>query len=298
MSAELRIEPVQTGRNVFQVWNEILKNRPEVVRQTAKVYAERPHGTSDMQSVEVLPRERILWSDNSLSFYGQPREVKAIGAQVELRPDNFDPTIDYSGAGRWFNEGDFLDIDPEHSKSFIFADFESEPSPELLDLTIKTLDGWNSDWYLLDSGGSFHLVINKLVDSKDLPKYYGQLIMDMSKNLSPVKSKLYGYIGKYLIENTDDKHKLKLWVDDVLEKFGHGDKHSDNAKLVFPIDVRYIAHVLDGLIKETVNEGYLRVSEKHGSVPILIAQQINGQVIIYQPQDDPFNRSQPRLPNF
>jgi hypothetical protein len=289
MSAELRTEPVQAGRNVFQVWNEILEKRPEVVRQTAKVYVERPHGTSDVQVVEVLPRERILWSDSSQSFFGQPGEIKAIGAVVELRPDDFDPTVDYTGADRWFNEGDSLDMDPKRSKSFIFADFESEPSPELLDLTIKTLDGWNSDWYLL---------INKLIDSKDLPKYYGQLIMDMSKNLSPVKSKLYGHIGKYLIENADDKHKLKLWVDDILEKIGHSNEHSENSKLVFPIDLRYIAHVLDGLVGDTINEGYLRVSEKHGSVPVLIAQQVNEQVIIYQPEDDPFNRSQPRLPNF
>lgn len=298
MSAELKTKSVRTGKDVFQVWKEILEKRPGIVRQTAKVYAERPHGTGAVQYIEVLPIERILWSDSSQSFYGQHRETKAIGAHVELRPVDFDLTIDYSGAGRWFNEGDFLDIDPKHSKSFIFADFESEPTPELLDLTIKTLDGWNSDWYLFDSGGSFHLVINKLIETKDLPKYYGQLIMDVSKNLSPVKSKLYGHIGKYLIDNADDKHKLKWWIDDVLEKFGHGDKRPDSAKLVFPIDVRYIAHVLDGLINDTVNQGYLRVSEKHGSVPVLIAQQINGQVIIYQPRDDPFNRSQPRLPNF
>ena len=173
MSAELRTEFVQMGKDVFQVWSEILEKRPEVVRQTAKVYAQRPHGTGDVQCVEVLPIERILWSDSSQSFYGQPSKIKAIGASVELRPTDFDPTIDYSGAGRWFNEGDFLDIDPKHSKSFIFVDLESNPSPELLDLTIKTLEGWNSDWYLLDSGGSFHLIINKLVDSKDLPKYYG-----------------------------------------------------------------------------------------------------------------------------
>jgi hypothetical protein len=190
-----------------------------------------------------------------------------------------------------------LEIDQKRSKSFIFVDFESHPGPELLELAIKTLKDWSSDWYLFDSGGSFHLVIDKLVELKDIPKYYGQLIMDMAKNMSPTKSKLYGHVGKYLIENSNDKHKLKLWTSSVLEKFGHIDEGSKNGKLVFPIDMRYIAHVLEGLENGTINEGYLRVSEKHGSVPVLIAQQRDNQIITYEIDDKTFNRLQPRLPS-
>ncbi|MDO8609029.1 MAG: hypothetical protein Q7R95_00620, partial [bacterium] len=154
------------------------------------------------------------------------------------------------------------------------------------------------DWYLFDSGGSFHLVIDKLVELKDIPKYYGQLIMDMAKNMSPTKSKLYGHIGKYLIENADNKKNLKQWINSVLEKFGHVDEGSANGKLVFPIDMRYIAHVLEGLENGTINEGYLRVSEKHGSVPVLIAQQVSGQIKTYEFDDNLFHRLQPRLPKF
>lgn len=298
VDSEQKCLPAYAYTDVFQVWGEILEKRPKIVKQTAKVYAKRPHGVTPVQQTEVLPIERILWSDNSSSFFGQAGDIKAIGASVELRPDDYDPTINYSGSYRWFCEGDSLVIDRKHSKSFIFLDFESEPSNELLNLTIKTLKSWNSDWYLFDSGGSFHLVIDKLVDHKELPIFYGQLIVDMSKYLPNVKRELYSHIGQYLIENADDVQKLKLWVLDILEKIGHHDERSDKAKLVFPIDLRYIAHVLGGLIREDNNEGYLRVSEKHGSVPVLIAKQIKCKVITYQPADLIFNRKQLRLPNF
>jgi hypothetical protein len=289
---------VNTLPTVFDVWQGILDKRPEIVRQTVKLYSNRPHGAPDDQRVEVLPIERIKWSHDELQFFGNHPDVKAIGATVEVRPRDFDPQIDYSGADRWFNGGDILDIDPRHQKSFIAFDFESPPSNELLQLTINSLKDWGMDWYLLDSGGSFHLVIDKLVNPKDLPKYFGQLIMDISKNLSYPKAKLYGHIGKYLILNSDNPRNLTKWADSVLEKFGHVDDHPDSGKLVFPIDMRYLAHVIQAFAKGNVDEGYLRVSSKHGSVPVLIAQQVDGKVIVYECQDDPFDRRQPRLPGF
>lgn len=297
MLAEQEITTVQLDEylTVFDVWKKILEDRPEVVRQTAKVFAEHPHGQFDDQDVHVLPIERIKWSDDEKNFFGNYPDVKAIGSVVETRPENFDPEIDYSGAGRWFNEGDILDIDPDHQKSFIMVDLESPPNQELLQLTIKTLKDWRSDWYLMDSGGSFHLVINKLVDQKDLPKYFGQLIMDMARNLNPVKSKFYGHIGNYLIENSNNKGELKKWAESVLDTFGHMDEPLSE-KFVFPIDMRYLAHVIESICRGTIDEGCLRVSSKHGSVPILKALQVNKQVTVFEYKNDPFNRKQLSLP--
>ena len=288
----MRAETIEVSRppDVFDTWNKILTERPEVVKQTVKTYNARPHGAPDDQTVVVVPRERIVTVDNELFFFGNGSDVKSIGAFVEVRPDDFDPTLDYSRANRFINEGDILEIRPENQKSFVFVDFESPPSQESLQLILTSLKDWESDWYLLDSGGSFHLVINKLVDPKILPKYYGQLIMDISKNLSWPKSSLYGHIGKYLIENYNNPKKLKAWAASVLEIFGHIDDPSDTNKLVFPIDMRYFAHVVEAISNGTFDESYLRVSSKHGSVPVLIAQQTEGKVLIYKCQDDPFDR--------
>jgi len=289
---------VDTLSTVFDVWKRILEKHPEVVKQTAKVYANRPHGETADQQVEVLPRERIVWSDDERSFWGQPNEIKAIGARVERRPQDYDSRIDYSGAGRWFNDGDVLDIDKGHERSFVMIDFESEPSKELLELTFKTLKDWRSDWYLLDSGGSFHLIIDKLVSPEILPKYFGQLIMDLARYLQSTKSMLYGHLGKYLIENCNDKRKLRLWIEDVLEKFGHKDEPINSGRLVFPIDMKWIAHVIEAIIDNNHNDGYLRVSSKHGSVPVLIAQQVEEHITIFQSSNASFNRNQPRLLGF
>jgi hypothetical protein len=288
---------VNTLLTVFDVWHKILENRPEVVKQNVHIYSNSPHGQPKYSEFTILPIERIRWSNDETSFYGDGTCLKAIGEAVEVRPKDYNPTLDYSGAGRWFNDGESLEINTEHHKSFVMVDFESPPSKELLQLTIDTLKDWNMDWYLLDSGGSFHLVIDKLVDPKDLPKYFGQLIMDMSKNLSYQKAKLYGHIGKYLILNSDNPKNLMKWVESVLETFGHVDEPV-SSKLVFPIDLRYVAHVVKSICNDAIDDGNLRISPKHGSVPVLIAQQVDGKVIVYECQDDPFDRRQPRLPGY
>jgi len=188
---------VETPITVFEVWKNLLENHPEVVRQTSKVYANHPHGQTADQEITVLPRERIVWSDDALQYYGQPNEIKAIGARVQILPPDFDPRLEYSGAYRFFCDGEALTIDPKNERSFIFFDFESHPSQELLDLTLRSLKRWNMNWYLLDSGGSYHLIIDKLVKPEATPKFYGGLIMDMAENLPTEKSIFYGHIGKY-----------------------------------------------------------------------------------------------------
>jgi len=292
----MSIEQVENYSTVFQVWGNILEKRQEVVRQTAKVYAARPHGQAGDQLATVLPRERIVWNLDETSFWGQPNEIKSIGAHVEVRPLDFDPTIDYSGAGRWFNEGDSLDIDPHNDKAFILVDCESPPTTEMLNLCLGALSGWNTDWYILDSGGSFHIIIDKLVSLDSLPKYFGQLIMNMAYELGPVKSKFYGHIGKYLIDYSNDVPKLKAWANSIRDKFGHTEDPISAGKLIFPIDLRYIAYVIDALADGRDDEGYLRLSSKHGSVPVLKAQQVDGRVTIFESENDPFNRKQLSLP--
>lgn len=142
---EVRVVTVAETLNVFDVWERIIEKHPEITRFTVKPYIYQPHGFPDISTPIVVPRERIEWGLDADSFYGQPFETKSIGARVEVRPDDYDPQIDYSGAGRWFNEGDFLTINPERSRSFLFVDMESIPGIEMRELCIKTLRDWPYD---------------------------------------------------------------------------------------------------------------------------------------------------------
>jgi len=293
----MSIEQVENYPTVFQVWEQILEKHQEVVKQTAVNYAHHAHGQPYEESTEILPRERIIPGGlDEISFWGQPSLVKAIGAHVEVRPSNFDPTLDYSGSGRWFNDGDFLEIDPPNGKAFVFVDCESPPTTEMLNLCLRVMSRWTTDWYILDSGGSFHIIVDQLVPLKSLPKYFGQLIKDVAYELGPVKSKFYGHMGKYLIDNSDNKEKLGKWAKEVSEKFGHIEDSINSGKLVFPIDLRYVARIMDALANDQGDAGYLRLSSKHGSVPVLKAQQVNGEITIFESENDPFKRKQLTLP--
>lgn len=300
MSAEQETSVVQPDEylTVFDVWERILNKHPEIVKQSAVGYIPQAHGQTVIEEAVVLPRERITWDldDGERGFYGQGGYQKAIGAQVEIRPYNYDPEIDYSGSGGWFNDGESLNIDPNSERAFIFVDIESSPNKETLELFIKTLKDWGKDWYLLDSGKGSHLIIDHLTSPKDLPRFFGQLIMDVAKELGPIKSKLYGHIGKYLIDNYDDSEKLESWARDTLEKFGHIEDPINLGRLVFPIDMRCIAHHIEKIASNRSDLICLRVGTKHGSVPILKALQVDRQVIVFEKKNDPFDRKQLSLP--
>lgn len=300
MLAEQEIATVQPDDylTVFDVWERILNRRPEIIKQPAVMYTQIPHGQIANEQVEVLPIERIVWDLDSgeSGFYGQAGFQKAIGARVEIEPLGLDSTLVSPEAGRWFNDGETLTIDPHHEKSFVFVDLESKPSNETLELFIKALKNWETDWYILDTGNGSHLIIDHLTPSKDLPKYYGQLIMDVARELGPVKSKLYGHIGRYLIENSGDDHKLGAWAKDIIEKFGHIEDPVSSGRLIFPIDLRYVAHTIEKIIINRPDLICLRVGAKYGSVPILKALQVDRQVTVFEYKNDPFDRKQLSLP--
>lgn len=300
MLVEQRVNTIQPDKHltVFDVWKRILDRHPEIVKQPAVMYSQIDHGQTANDQAEVLPRERIVWDLDSgeSGFYGQAGFHKAIGAQVEIGSPDLDPTLASPEAGCWYNDGETLTIDPLSERSFIFVDLESEPNKETLGLFIKALKNWEMDWYIMDTGGGSHLIIDHLTPSKDLPKYYGQLIMDVAKELGPVKSKLYGHVGKYLIDNYEDNEKLGKWAKDILEKFGHIEDPVSLGKLVFPIDLRYVAHTLEKITSGQFDRTCLRVGAKHGSVPVLKALQVDGQVTVFEYQNDPFNRKRLSLP--
>jgi len=295
MAVEFVERNIENPITVFDVWKEILTKHPEIVRQTIKLYVNHPHGQTVDQTIEVLPRERILWSDSESGFYGNDRLTKAIGARVEVLPEDFDPEIDYSWAERWF-DGEHLEISKDRERSLIFVDFESNPTPKTTDMIVNTMSKWNTDWYLLDSGGSYHLVIPILAKLEQLPIYYGGLIRDFSKNLSPPRNQFFSAIGGYLIENFRNRNNLRLWNREIIKMVGHIESAHLSGDYVFPMDLRYIAHVLDALVEDDKNEGYLRVGSKHGSVPVLVDKRVGHFVLNYKYQNSIFERKQIPLP--
>lgn len=300
MSTENEVTTIHLNDNltVFDVWQILLKRKhPEIVKQAVVLYESAPHGQSVTKRTEILPRERIVWDLNGgeEAFYGEPGLQKAIGAQVEV---NYclDPNLVSPEASRWFNDGETLVIKPDKEKSFIFVDIESGPNSYSLDLLVRALKNWKIDWYILNSGNGLHLIIDHLVPSKNLPKFYGQLIMDVAWELGSPKSMLYGHIGKYLIENCGNDKKLMVWTNDILSTVGHVDDSITQGKYVFPIDLRYIAHSIDDITRGQAELVCLRVSSKHGFIPTLLASQINRSVTIFEYEQDPFRGKQPSLP--
>lgn len=294
--------PVLTKNSTaFEVWQNIFAVHPEVTKFTAIEYSIRPHGQSAIPEIRVLPREEIDWGNrNTNQFWGRVGDTTmstAIGAKVEVRPKDYEPRLDYSQAGRYFNDGELLEIKHDREKSFVLLDFESRPGPELISLATTVLSRTKENWYLLDSGNSYHLIIDKLVSPLQLIEFYGQFIIAVSEQLPPIKGNFYKLIGQYLLDNSCDCIKLNLWIKEVLGNFGHLGEPVSSGKLVFPIDMRWVAHVIKAIIFDDINDSYLRVSRKHESVPVLIAMQENEQKTIFGSECEVFNH-QPTLTDF
>jgi len=286
---------------VFEIWQNIFAVHPEVTKFSAIEFLVHPHGQSTIPEIRVLPREEIDWGNRDTNQFwgrvGDTTTTTAIGARVEVRPKDYESGLDYSQTGRYLNNGELLEIKHDREKSFILLDFESRPGQELISLTTAALSRTKENWYLLDSGNSYHLIIDKLVSPLQLIESYGQFIVAVSEQLPPVKGNFYKLIGQYLLDNSCDCRKLNLWINEVLKNFGHLGEPVSSGKLVFPIDMRWVAHVINAIIFDDINDSYLRVSRKHGSVPVLIAMQENGQKTIFASESEVFNH-QPMLTDF
>lgn len=125
--------------------------------------------------------------------------------------------------------------------------------------------------------------------------------MDMAWYLPRSKSIFFGHIGKYLMDNWQDVEKIRKWARDIRQTFGHIEEKSQlNGKYCFPMDLRYLAYIFLGFDPDNptakIDEGYLRVSPKYGSIPVVSAMQIDQRVTTVQYTRDPFERRQLLLP--
>ena len=300
MSIE-ELRPIESLKAAPEMWDEILRHHPEVRYLFLATYMARPHGISERKSNEVLLVE-------SLDILSRPwfpkREsiaLSAISSLVGLEPNEKYDMAETKVA--WVNIPGSDDCPYRFvPQSFVLLDLEVSPSGENSKRIVLSLSSLEDDWYLLDSGGSYHLIVDKLVEPQDLPKYWGKIINLFATYTNA--SNLAGMvgIGNGLIDNFNNRRWLRALARDLKEDFGHIDD-SDFSKDVFLIDLRHLAisinELVDFLETEEVKKGFcfLRTSNhpKYPSPPLLIAQKSGKKVIIYKSENSSFQDRERQL---
>ncbi|PIZ60772.1 hypothetical protein COY20_00840 [Candidatus Shapirobacteria bacterium CG_4_10_14_0_2_um_filter_40_12] len=172
------------------------------------------------------------------------------------------------------------------------------------------------NWSLLDSGGSYHLVLdNRGFNAGQLIQTYAELIQLFSPDSSIVNrnvAELFAQditLGSELIDipfgdtMIRDQEMIRQACYRVLQDFRHPDTPNDGRPTFF-LDIRFIAHAILQILKfyngNTDSFGTLRITagKNYSSPPVLIARSIEHQVALYKYSQAPFVRLQQRLPGF
>lgn len=188
------------------------------------------------------------------------------------------------------------DCDPvyfENPKSFIFLDIEYGGS-NALKVINESLRNMDNDYYIFNSGGGLHVVIDKLVSLDKLPREYGKILVNFG--LAQNSFGLFDW-GNLLMQAGPDHEKINQWCTDVLSNCGYKNQAVKDYKEVYLIDLRHLAHSLlrleknvkykkhttnicgkDRTIYERFGAANLRVSEaykKYKQPPMLIYKKEN-----------------------
>ena len=278
---------------------KILDAHPEILQVSMASYAPRPHGVVSADFYRgyfpVMTEKHTLVEGSWRVTHPMEKEIIAIGSTVDV--------CDEKGCRHSDGEHEdvMLDIwDSWHDgiprpygiqKSFIFIDVETH-GDQTLGVTKKVLAGVDYDWYLLDSGAGYHVILDKLVGVDQVAIEYGNIITQFGEHLS--KPGLVGW-GRDLIENGRNEQKVESWCRDVLLSCGHIDEPIyKSGKEVHILDLKHTAHSLLRVQAMTkairiekgpfmypyseVGGAYLRISPKRsdGLLPILVAQSVGG----------------------
>lgn len=305
-------EPFLTAPEVYA---EIIQNHPEVLQITIVSYPPYPHGEwpGDYYS-ELIP---VVNLSSTLAQGSWPRrclsvnEVVAIGAVVDVcneagcshgRKDHYEKENqlwDYWHEGLMLPWGEPL--------SFVFLDIEWHRSIALVKV-LEALEGAKTDWYLLDSGGGYHVVFDELVSLADLPGRYGEIIANFGDRLH--NSKLKGW-GDDLVRNGDNRKKVTSWCEDVLRDCGHVDEPVGRETHI--VDLRHTAHSLlrmagycswldqnpsdlgwrrSSVPGVRIGGAYLRISPSKNflSPPILVAKKTGEELMLFGSEERPFHQ--------
>jgi|GEM_PF-6137189 len=178
------------------------------------------------------------------------------------------------------------DIKLENPKSFIFLDFSCKVNPHNLINIADALKPYPYDWYLLESGNSYHAIIDKLVCIRDLPVLLGDLLQRFSAlSKLPFTQKHGNIIAESLMQygysNTTLRHNTLPLFNKAFTEFDRINDKENLTDFTF-LDWGYLQHFVHELILfakgKSAGAGYLRVSGKNSfASPILVAHRTSTQ---------------------
>lgn len=306
MSHELHEECGKEGFKIAPVFfSELIEKHPEVLQISVYSYPPFPHGSIVSEGGRRFVPVNMVVSELIYGHWRLPEsernDLVAIGSVVDV--------CDIKGCGHSFDEHFGLhqglwthwhDNDTQligKPQSFVYLDLETY-SQSTLNMAILALETENKDWYVLDSGAGYHVVIDKLVELDDLAQEYGSIISFFGNYLESRTLDGWGYD---LLVNGGDDRKVELWCEDVLRACGHAEDPIKDGGEVHLIDLRHIAHSLQRALRyrrklkdyhakkdekfvfpprppSEIGGAYLRISPKREDTfpPALIAQRVNG----------------------
>ena len=148
------------------------------------------------------------------------------------------------------------------------------------------------DWSILDSGGSFHLVVNSLVKPEHLPWHFGKLVKSFAGTSAPYRQHIFKGFGNVLMTSWKDHKEILRISNDMLNSISHYDEGHGKG-IHFILDLRYLGHTIQELLRfiETREGsfGYIRISDKMDKLeyqvpPYVVADHdANKNIVNYYP---------------
>ena len=258
------------------LWGKLFEKH-RVIAATVAHYPFQPHGSSERYWDGFYP---VIHIENDLQEGRSPRvcfepveELFALGSLVGIS-ESFNTNAEK--CAYWSLWKDDPEVLPRHIRAFVTLDLETKASRQTLDTLVFILSWQRVPWYLLESGDSYHLILDKLVEPQELPHYWGALI-NCFTCVTPRMGTYYGF-GDQMRAASEDTVALRRLSSEILENFGHIDG-TDKTKLTHFVDIRWVAHNLEELCdylegKSAKGVGFLRVSRsnKYALPPALVAE--------------------------
>lgn len=255
------------GRSTPDFWTR-LKLRLSIASFTASSYIRHPHGTPS--SNRSLSENHNIYLDhfllNERRWPTQDHESFAMGSLVYACKSQADllkiERLKTKRVALSFKELEILGAVP---MSLVMLDFDCLNTNENL-VTIGAVLEKNdiSGWSIYDSGNSFHLIFDKLVEIDDLPKYYGNLIQLFAEvEPTAVRIDYFTKIGQKLADFASNDDEIRRQSERLIKDISHFDDPDPKA-ISFIIDLRWIAHSLLEYLKfketKTGSFAYLRTN--------------------------------------
>ncbi len=155
-------------------------------------------------------------------------------------------------------------------------------------LAIDILDNFSTDWFLLNSGNSYHAILNTTCTLTQLPLYWSQAVSFFSQAAhEPFVKKRGQELAGALAQNASSKAGLKLACDQLFREtfalINHMYGSFDNFTKLSLLDWGHIGYSVTNLFGfyegVSAGTGYLRIGpKKEMGSPQLIAQRVEGKV--------------------